>query len=611
MSITWFSKHAKFVVIIGGVFMLAGLIFMGNYDSLTGNNTTTVGEVNGKEIPIKEFEQLVTQYEQQQTQQTGRPLSPQENSQLRRYLFEGQVRSLLMEDLIKELKLVASGREMWHYFENNPEPSLQQDTVFQTNGQYDHQKYLRWIHDEANSSHPYIKYVEKQLESSIIPDLQLSALMGSFDLPTSLEQAHEQSQRESQISLVYASVPLDSVTFDTAKISTEEARKFFQEQPDSFFVPSQLVELEMVKLPIIPSHQDTLLVFETLKDISLKLSEGISFEELAGQYSEDPGSAEKGGNLGGFQTRETWVPEFADMAFSLEPGQVSNPVQTQFGYHIIKCNAIEGEGDSKKVDASHILLRIVPSNTTIDSLSNLLENIKEEKSFFSFKAPSLKTQAEAAKLPYTLTGFFTEKELIAPSIGEFVPGLQRYAFPKEKKPEGMSQVLQGEKAVYLFNYSESKRAGRHFETQIGKIKLEIAKQKKKQLATKILGAAMPSIQLWEKNQGSLPPKITADTTGLISFQAFIPGLGFDAPELFKIAQQDTSKWGPVYTTELGVFVAKVKHSKVADLKSLTNNLLKQPKRLSNQQSSEFIRDYFESRKKSSKIKDNLSEFYSL
>lgn len=71
------------------------------------------------------------------------------------------------------------------------------------------------------------------------------------------------------------------------------------------------------------------------KDVKKKLDVGQKFEELAKEYSKDPGSAKQGGDLGYF-TKEKMVKEFADAAFAMKKGQVSAPVKSQFGWHIIK-----------------------------------------------------------------------------------------------------------------------------------------------------------------------------------------------------------------------------------------------------------------------------------
>ncbi len=74
-----------------------------------------------------------------------------------------------------------------------------------------------------------------------------------------------------------------------------------------------------------------------LKVVQEKLKAGEDFAEVAKEYSKDPGSATNGGELGYFD-RNKMVPEFEEAAFNLEIGEMSEPVQTQFGYHIIKLN---------------------------------------------------------------------------------------------------------------------------------------------------------------------------------------------------------------------------------------------------------------------------------
>jgi foldase protein PrsA len=76
----------------------------------------------------------------------------------------------------------------------------------------------------------------------------------------------------------------------------------------------------------------------TAKEVKQKLADGGKFEELAKEYSNDPGSAEKGGSLGwvDYEGRQNFVPEFSEALDKLETGKVSDPIKTQYGYHIIE-----------------------------------------------------------------------------------------------------------------------------------------------------------------------------------------------------------------------------------------------------------------------------------
>jgi parvulin-like peptidyl-prolyl isomerase len=93
------------------------------------------------------------------------------------------------------------------------------------------------------------------------------------------------------------------------------------------------------------SLADKSAALKKIKDIKSQLTKGADFAELASKYSDDPGSKAKGGDLGYF-TKGDMVPEFEKAAFSLNVGQVSEPVQTDFGWHIIK---IEEKRAGKKV----------------------------------------------------------------------------------------------------------------------------------------------------------------------------------------------------------------------------------------------------------------------
>src|SRR5207249_5540110 len=91
---------------------------------------------------------------------------------------------------------------------------------------------------------------------------------------------------------------------------------------------------QMKKEPEVRARHILVETEDEAKAVVAELKKGADFAELAKAKSKDPGSAD-GGDLGYF-TKDQMVPEFSEVAFKLYPGQLSNPVKTQFGWHVIK-----------------------------------------------------------------------------------------------------------------------------------------------------------------------------------------------------------------------------------------------------------------------------------
>ena len=107
------------------------------------------------------------------------------------------------------------------------------------------------------------------------------------------------------------------------KVEEKDVEEYFKAHPDEF--SGDTVHLRHIVL----QNEDE------AKDIKARLTKNESFDDLAKKYSKDSATAAKGGDLG-FLSREQVLPEFARVAFSLKPGEVSDPVKTPFGFHVIK-----------------------------------------------------------------------------------------------------------------------------------------------------------------------------------------------------------------------------------------------------------------------------------
>lgn len=152
---------------------------------------------------------------------------------------------------------------------------------------------------------------------------------------------------------------------DKVEITPEEVRSFFKKIPQNE-LPVFGAEMEVAQIVIKPkvTEAEKQKVIDRLKSIRADVLEGSSFSTKAVLYSQDPGSSSNGGYYK-MNRKTPFVKEFKDVAFSLAQGEISEPFETDFGYHIIYVEKIKGQ----EIELRHILL--------VPSISN--ESMKEAK----------------------------------------------------------------------------------------------------------------------------------------------------------------------------------------------------------------------------------------
>jgi parvulin-like peptidyl-prolyl isomerase len=116
---------------------------------------------------------------------------------------------------------------------------------------------------------------------------------------------------------------------------------------------------------------------QKIGDIKKEIDNGADFAEMAKKYSDCP-SSEKGGDIGFFQRKGSMVEEFAKVAFSMKVGEVSDPIKTQFGYHIIKVTDREEGKDVSYEDVSDMVDFVYMQIKTETLLEGLVEKAEIE-----------------------------------------------------------------------------------------------------------------------------------------------------------------------------------------------------------------------------------------
>ena len=174
----------------------------------------------------------------------------------------------------------------------------------------------------------------------------------------------------------------ESLTKDV-KVTPAEVREFFKDMPEDSlpFVPTQ-VEVQILTAEPTVTREEVERIESKLRDFAHRVNIGESeFSTLAKFYSED-GSARDGGELG-YTGKGKWVPEFANVAFSLnDPKKVSKIVRTEFGFHILQLIGKRGD----KVNVRHILLKPEIEESEYDKkiarLDSVADDIKSQKLTF-------------------------------------------------------------------------------------------------------------------------------------------------------------------------------------------------------------------------------------
>ena len=188
------------------------------------------------------------------------------------------------------------------------------------------------------------------------------------------------------------------------EVSPEEVKEFYDGIPrDSLpYFSTQVKVSQIVKSPEVGREQKEK-VRNELISIRDRILNGESFEILATLYSQDPGSAQNGGNLG-FVGRGAFQPEFEAEVFRLKPGEISMPIETQFGYHIIQL--IEKRGNL--FNSRHILLQPDFSDEDVAKTIQFLDSLKEVAYSDSVTFEELAREYSDDKFTSSFGGYFTD-----------------------------------------------------------------------------------------------------------------------------------------------------------------------------------------------------------
>ncbi len=224
------------------------------------------------------------------------------------------------------------------------------------------------------------KVINKEAEKKSVTisekelDKELDALITSYGGEDTFNQALEANGiKESEVKKdLETNLKAKKLVEDTIDISEDEMKSYFDENKDSFDQPEQ------VKASHILVKDE-----KTANEVKKKLSDGEKFAELAKEYSTDTASKEDGGDLGYF-SKEDMVQEFSDAAFDLNVNEISEPVKTEYGYHVIKVIDKKAAQDANYENSKEEIKQLLLENKFQSEYPTWLEETKKKYDIENF-----------------------------------------------------------------------------------------------------------------------------------------------------------------------------------------------------------------------------------
>jgi peptidyl-prolyl cis-trans isomerase D len=353
------------VIAIFGVLVVVAFLFFGIEGYFSQSNATWVAKVDGHEISQQDFQTALNNYRQAQLNAPGNTMEAAdfEKPEVKQQVLKMAVNRQLLLNANDELGIRVPDAEV--------RDQISSFRVFQVNGKFDPTTYLAYLAQTGKTAEEFQDSIRLDLASRELPQavvgtafatkddaeaflrLQLQARdFGFVDLPPPAPTADQQNVSDAEIADYYKAhtsafmtpeevsvnyIDLDAATMKvTPDLSDKALQARYDKEKSRFVSPAQWeVSHILIKLPAKPTAaQKQAALAQAQKVDALAKAPGADFAKLAEQYSDDLGSKRQGGDLGWLQ-KDDAGPEFQAALDKMKKGEISAPVLTSDGYHII------------------------------------------------------------------------------------------------------------------------------------------------------------------------------------------------------------------------------------------------------------------------------------
>jgi peptidyl-prolyl cis-trans isomerase D len=491
---------AKYIWIIIVVLFVGGFL-LAQTSGLLGRApvtpTTAVASVNGQEILATTWYQTTQNLEQQQTQTNNQSLTLDERQRLEDQAFDQLVTDVLLQQEYKRRGITVTDDEILEAARYNPPPQLMQAPDLQTDGQFDPAKYQRFLQSPLARQEGLLYQLEQYYRTEIPKEKLFDQVATDvYVTDETLWRSFQDSHDTAQISFV--AFDPDRISDSAVRVSDDEVRAYYDANK-KLFERSGRAKVSIIIIPKTVTVSDSAAVRAHALALRARILGGEKFEDVARAESADSVSAKNGGALGS-GPKGRFVPAFEAAAYALKPGEISQPVLTQFGYHLIKLDSRKGD----TLTLHHILLRIDQSDSAAaktdrraDSLSTLAASSDQPAKFDQ--------AARVLQIPI-IRGDVIEGNPLTLN-GQFVPSVGPWAF-QGARPGETSELFDADDGYYLARLDSL--------TPGGTLSLDQAKQNIRTylLRQKKVEALMPQATNFAKLAAASSLESAAKLTGL-------------------------------------------------------------------------------------------------
>src|SRR6202521_24966 len=350
---------AKYIWIIIVVLFVGGFL-LAQTSGLLGRapvtSTTAVASVNGEDILATNWYQTTQNLEQQATQSNNQSISLDERHRLQDQAYDKLVTDARLRQEFRRRGITVTDDEILQAARYSPPPQLMQSPDLLTDGQFDPAKYQRFLQSPVARQQGLLLQLEQYYRTEI-PKEKLFDQVAN-DVYVSDEQLWrrwQDSHDSAEVSFV-AFGP-DRVSDSAVRVSDDEIRAYYDTHKNLFERPGR-AKVSILIIPRAVTPADSAAARAHALALRARILGGEKFEDVARAESADSVSAAKGGALGS-GPKGRFVAPFEAAASALTQGEISQPVLTQFGYHLIKLDSRKGD----TLTVHHILLRIGQSDS--------------------------------------------------------------------------------------------------------------------------------------------------------------------------------------------------------------------------------------------------------